>query len=69
MVRRLREKAALEGVSVEEEHRRVLRQALLGSAEAPGDLKSHLLAIPEAAENEPEDLFTRQRSLPRDVNL
>lgn len=68
VVQRLREKAAADGVSVEEEHRRVLRRSLLGS-EAPGDLKSHLLAMPKAGDDELEDLFERQKDLPREATL
>ena len=65
VVSRLREEAARYGVSMEEAHRRILREALLGSPEA-GNLKDHLLAIPKAGDKEPEDLFERQQDEPRD---
>jgi plasmid stability protein len=68
VVARLREEAAKYGISVEEAHRRVLREALLGKAAAKG-LKAHLLAIPDEEGNEPEDLFERQQDPPREVEL
>ena len=68
VVSRLREEAARYGVSMEEAHRRILREVLLGSPEA-GSLKDHLLAIPKAGEEEPEDLFERQQDEPRAVEL
>jgi plasmid stability protein len=40
IIRRLRRRAAAEGISVEEAHRRVLRQALLGSGEPAGVISS-----------------------------
>ena len=65
VVRRLRSRAAAEGVSVEEAHRRVLRQALLGEpSPARKNFVEYLQAMPD------EDLpFTRARDLPRNVAL
>ena len=68
VVQRLREEAAKYGVSVEEAHRRILRQALLGSPAATG-LKAHLLGIPPEREGEPEGLFERHQDLPREIEL
>lgn len=68
VVTRLREEAARYGVSVEEAHRRILREALLGSPEAT-TLKDLLLAIPKSVEDEPEDLFVRQQDEAREVEL
>lgn len=65
VVRRLRSRAAAEGVSVEEAHRRVLRQALLGEpAPARKNFVEYLRAMPDI------DLpLTRARDLPREVTL
>jgi plasmid stability protein len=70
VVHRLKARAATHGVSMEEEHRRLLRKALLDVAS--GTKKSFsemLLSIPKGAEDEPENLFGRQRDLPRPVEL
>jgi len=69
VVRKLRTRAAQEGVSMEEEHRRILRAALLGRRKRAGTFADHLMAIPPAAANEPPDLFKRQRDLPREIDL
>lgn len=68
VVTRLREEAARYGVSMEEAHRRILREALVGSPEV-GSLKEHLLAIPKAGDDEPDDLFDRQQDEPREAEL
>ena len=59
LVRRLKQRAAANGRSAEEEHRRLLRRALrpTGFAEA-------LLAVPQVGDDAD---FERQRDLPRDV--
>jgi plasmid stability protein len=64
-VRQLRSRAAAEGVSVEEAHRRVLRQALLGEpAPARKNFIEYLRAMPDV------DLpLTRARDRPRKVAL
>lgn len=69
VVRNLRLRAAQNGVSVEEEHRRILRQALLSHAQSGKTFADYLLAIPVAADDEPPDLFARHRDLPKDVEL
>ena len=69
VVRKLRSLAAKEGVSMEEEHRRILRAALLEHAKSGKTFADYLVAIPQAARNEPSNLFKRQRDLPRGVDL
>jgi plasmid stability protein len=62
-VRRLRSRAAAEGVSMEEAHRRVLRKALLGDpAPARKNFVEYLRAMPDV-----ELQVDRARDLPRDV--
>jgi len=65
VVRRLRSRAAADGVSVEEAHRRVLRQALLGEQAPPRkNFIEYLQAMPDV------DLpLTRVRDLPRKIAL
>jgi plasmid stability protein len=62
LIHRLKQKAAAEGVSAEEEHRRILRRALFGAEDEFPDLKS-LLIMPDVGEDED---FERLRELPRD---
>jgi plasmid stability protein len=65
VVRRLRSRAAAEGVSVEEAHRRVLREALLGGpAPARKNFIEYLRSMPDV------DLpLSRARDLPRKLEL
>ena len=65
VVRRLRNRAAAEGVSVEEAHRRLLRQVLLGDqSPARRNFVEYLQAMPEV------DLpLWRARDLPRRIAL
>ena len=69
VVHKLRTRAAKDGVSMEEEHRRILRAALLGREKPMGTFADYLLAIPPASESEPADLFERHRDLPREISL
>jgi len=69
VVRQLRTRAAVHGVSMEEEHRRLLRSVLLGGRETRKSFLDMLLSIPKATANETEDLFARQRDLPRVIEL
>ena len=69
VVRKLRSRAAKEGVSMEEEHRRILRTALLEHSKQGKTFADYLVAIPQAGKNEPSNLFKRQRDLPRVVVL
>jgi plasmid stability protein len=61
IVQELRKRAAHAGVSMEEEHRRILREALHGSREARS-FKEHLLSIPGDGQDE---LFERKRTTSR----
>lgn len=62
LIHRLRQRAAEQGVSAEEEHRRILRRALFGPEEEFPDLKS-LLIMPDVGEDED---FARLRQPPPD---
>ena len=62
LIQRLKQRAAAEGVSAEEEHRRILRRALFGEEEEFPDLKS-LLVMPDVGTDED---FARLRELPPD---
>jgi hypothetical protein len=65
VVQALKQKAAEEGISVEEAHRRVLRVALLSKKPKKG-FKEFLLEMPEGGD---DSIFARDRSQPRDVLL
>ncbi len=65
VVQALKQKAAEEGTSVEEAHRRVLRVALL-SKKTKKSFKEFLLEMPEGAD---DLMFERHRSQPREVLL
>lgn len=65
VVQALKQKAAEEGTSVEEAHRRVLRVALL-SKRSRKSFKEFLLEMPEVGD---DLLFERHRSSPREVSL
>jgi plasmid stability protein len=65
VVQALKQKAAEEGTSVEEAHRRILRLALL-SQKPKKDFKEFLLEMPEAGD---DYIFDRRRSQPREVLL
>lgn len=61
LVRHLKKRAGENGVSVEEEHRRILRDALLANA---GEGKSFWHLLSEMPGGGSEDLFERERNLP-----
>lgn len=64
VVKKLRSRAAAQGVSVEEAHRRVLRTALVGTKPGPEkDFIAYLRGIPKGHEIE----FPRAADLPRAV--
>ena len=65
VVQALKQKAAEEGTSVEEAHRRVLRVALL-SKRPKKSFKEFLLEMPEGGD---DAIFERHRSQPREVSL
>jgi len=66
VVRKLKERAGAHGVSMEEEHRRILREALLGSATQPPSLKETLLAMPPVGNDQD---FDRGAQADRPVEL
>ena len=51
LVRKLKERAGQHGVSMEEEHRRILREALFGKAGKRPSFKEALLAMPNVGED------------------
>lgn len=53
VTQKLQQRARAHGVSPEEEHRRILRQALLGSdvARDTTDFKAYLLSMPDVGED------------------
>ena len=65
VVQALKQKAAEEGTSVEEAHRRILRLALL-SKKPKKDFKEFLLEMPEGGD---DYIFDRHRSRSREVVL
>ncbi len=65
IVRKLRTKAAADGVSAEEEARRILRRSLIGDAPAVS-LIDFLRTMPDVDDDR---IFERPRSKPRKVAL
>ena len=65
LVKKLKEQAGRRGVSMEEEHRRILRNALLGTSKRRS-FKNYLFAMPDIG---PDDLFDRKRDFGRKVEL
>ncbi len=61
VVRRLKKRAGDHGVSMEEEHRRILREALASPSGKMSSFKEHLLKMPDVRDDE---LFERDRELP-----
>ena len=66
VVRKLKERAGQNGVSTEEEHRRILREALLGPSRKKRSFKDYLLSIPNVGE---DDDFERGPQIERPVEL
>lgn len=68
VVHKLRQKAAQDGVSMEEEHRRILRRTLLGKSHAGKKMnfKEFLLTVPDFGEN--ADSY-RKNDKPREIDL
>jgi plasmid stability protein len=58
LVKKLKERAGARGVSMEEEHRRILREALSGPAETGDSFKAHLEQMPDVG---PDELFARSK--------
>ncbi len=66
VVKKLRGRAAAQGISVEEAHRRLLRAALIGDKPGPqSDFIAYLRGIPPDESIE----FTRLKDGPREVEL
>ena len=66
LVRKLKERAGRRGVSMEEEHRRILRDALLGTAAKRSSFKEALLAMPDVGDDKD---FERGPQIKRPVKL
>jgi plasmid stability protein len=66
VVRKLKARAGLHGVSAEEEHRRILREVLLGNGAKRPSFKDHLLKMPNAG---PDNFFERKRDKGRKIDL
>ena len=65
VVRKLKERAGQHGVSMEEEHRRILRSALIGPKRKKS-FKEALLAMPNVGTDED---FLQPRTLGREIDL
>jgi len=66
IVRKLKERAGQHGVSMEEEHRRILREALVGVPRKKRSFKDFLLSMPDVGEDKD---FERGPQLERPVRL
>jgi antitoxin FitA len=64
--RRLKERARRHGISMEEEHRRILREVLFGRASKRPSFKEALLAMPNVGQDED---FERGPQMDRPVEL
>ncbi|MEW6304379.1 MAG: DNA-binding protein [Verrucomicrobiota bacterium] len=62
LVRKLKDRARQHGVSTEEEHRRILREALLGNGRKKPSLKQYLRMMPNVG---PDSLFDRAKNVAR----
>lgn len=65
LISRLKEMAHREGITAEEAHRRILREALMESQE---DFKDLLLSIPKAEDDE-EELLVRDKLISAPIEL
>lgn len=66
VVHKLKQQAAEHGVSIQEEHRRILRRALLKMPEPKISFLDFLCTMPNVGEDFD---FVRTRSMPRKVDL
>ena len=66
LVRELKARAGRHGVSAEEEHRRILKEALLTEENKKPSFKEHLFNMPNVGD---DSLFERPRDFGRDVEL
>ena len=68
VIRKLKERAAKDGVSMEEETRRILRHTLLPKKGKPKlNFKEFLVSMPYFEGD--DALFERSREMPRKINL
>lgn len=66
VVKRLKARAGLHGISTEEEHRRILREVLLGDETKRPSFKEHLFKMPDVG---PDSVFERKPDIRRSVKL
>ncbi len=66
VVRKLKQQAGAHGISMEEEHRRILRKALVGPSNKKRSFKDFLLAMPNVGEDQD---FEREPQIDRPVKL
>ncbi len=66
VVRKLKQRAGEHGVSMEEEHRRILRESLLGKARKGPSFKEYLRQMPNVGKDED---FERGPQLERVIEL
>ena len=66
VVKKLKKQAGAHGISMEEEHRRILREALFGPSKGKRSFKEFLLAMPNVGED-PD--FEREAQIDRPVDL
>jgi plasmid stability protein len=66
IVRKLKQQAGAHGVSMEEEHRRILRESLLGTGRKRTSFKEALQAMPDVGEDAD---FARGPQLERPIGL
>ena len=66
VVKKLKARAGLHGVSTEEEHRRILREALFGKTPQRPSFKDYLLKMPDAGSDR---VFDRAPDRGRKVSL
>jgi antitoxin FitA len=66
VVRKLKERAGTHGVSMEEEHRRILREALIGPSRKKPSFKEALLGMPNVGDDKD---FERGQQIERSVEL
>ena len=66
VVRKLKQRAGEHGVSMEEEHRRILRESLLREEKKKPSFIEHLLSMPDVG---PDEVFERSKDYGRDVEL
>jgi plasmid stability protein len=67
VVRKLKQRAGEHGISTEEEHRRILREALFPEQKKDRpSFMEHLMSMPDVGS---DDVFERQKDYGRDIDL